>query len=171
MRQASRILYTIAGAAAAISLSLALAGPLLAGPFFLGSLGASTVILFAFTDSPAAQPRALFGGHLGAALVGIVCQQLWGDALWVYALAEAGSVAWMFASRTLHPPAGATTLLMVHLHAGFGALLQPVLIGTVSLALVTFIWTRLHPGLRHYPVRWSMPSPPDRHWGAWHDAP
>ncbi len=39
MRRASRILYTIAGAAA-VSLSLALAGPVLAAPFFLGSLGA-----------------------------------------------------------------------------------------------------------------------------------
>ena len=33
-----------------------------------------------------AQPRALFGGHLVGALIGVLCFQWFGDALWVYVL-------------------------------------------------------------------------------------
>jgi CBS-domain-containing membrane protein len=59
-----------------------------ASPFFFASLGGSAVFLFGLTRAPAAHPRALFGGHLGGALIGIVCYQLFGDSLWVYALAQ-----------------------------------------------------------------------------------
>ena len=40
-------------------------------PFLLAFLGGSMSFLFALTESEAAQPRALFGGHLGGALIGI----------------------------------------------------------------------------------------------------
>ena len=38
-------------------------------PFLLASLGGSMVFLFALTETEAAQPIALFGGHLGGALI------------------------------------------------------------------------------------------------------
>jgi CBS-domain-containing membrane protein len=56
-------------------------------PFLLASLGGSMVFLFALTDTEAAQPRALFGGHLGGAFIGILSFQFFGDALWVSVLA------------------------------------------------------------------------------------
>lgn len=59
-----RLCWCMVGAGAAISLALFLAGPNVA-PFLLASLGGSTVFLFGLTQAPAAQPRALFGGHLG----------------------------------------------------------------------------------------------------------
>jgi CBS-domain-containing membrane protein len=57
------------GATAAIALALWLVGGR-NGPFLLASLGGSTVFLFALRDTEAAQPRALFGGHFGGALIG-----------------------------------------------------------------------------------------------------
>jgi len=64
------------GAAAGISLALSLAGPPVS-PFLLASLGGSAVFLFGLTRAPAAQPRALIGGHVGGALIGIA--GAWGD--------------------------------------------------------------------------------------------
>ncbi|HEV7914615.1 MAG TPA: HPP family protein, partial [Albitalea sp.] len=86
--QAARLLCCAGGAAAAIALALALVGPP-TSPFLLASLGGSAVFLFGLTRAPAAQPRALFGGHLGGAFIGIACYQCFGDALWVCALAQA----------------------------------------------------------------------------------
>ena len=161
-----RMLWIALGVAAGIALALALVAPP-ASPFFLASLGGSAVFLFGLTRAPAAQPRALFGGHLGGAVIGIACYQLCGDALWVYALAQALALGFMLVTRSVHPPAGANPVLMVYAHAGWSALLQPVLVGVLSLALVAVAWSRLYPGLARYPVSWLERSPSTTFWGGW----
>jgi CBS-domain-containing membrane protein len=140
------------GASAAVALALWFVGRQ-EGPFLLASLGGSTVFLFALRDTEAAQPRALFGGHFGGALIGILCFQFFGDALWVSAVAVALTMVWMVATRTIHPPAGANPLLMVHNHTGFVALLNPVGIGVLTLFIMAMLWSRLDRG-KKYPVKW-----------------
>jgi CBS-domain-containing membrane protein len=164
--QVARMLWCMAGVAAAITAALRLAGPP-ASPFLLMSLGGSAVFLFGLTRAPAAQPRALLGGHLGGALIGIACYQCFGAASWVYALALALTLAFMLLTKTVHPPAGANPLLMIHSQAGFAALWQPVLLGVLVLAGMAFVWSRLVPGLARYPVAWLERSPPSTFWGGW----
>jgi CBS-domain-containing membrane protein len=122
-------------------------------PLLLASLGSSTVILFALTGSEAAQPRALFGGHLGGALIGILAFRFFGDGLWVSVLAFVLTMAFMVLTRTVHPPAGANPLLMVHNHAGMWILIEPVLLGVGLLFVTAIIWSRIRPG-KSYPVNW-----------------
>lgn len=140
------------GASAAIALALWFVGRN-EDPFLLASLGGSTVFLFALRDTEAAQPRALFGGHCGGALIGILCFQIFGDASWVSAAAVALTMVWMVATRTIHPPAGANPLLMIHNHAGFYALLNPVVTGVLTLFIVAMLWSRLGHG-KSYPIKW-----------------
>ena len=161
-----RLLWCALGAAAGISLALILVAPP-ASPYLLASLGGSAVFLFGLTRAPAAQPRALFGGHLGGALIGIACYQWFGDALWVYALAQVLALWFMLITKTVHPPAGANPLIMIVAHSGLAALWQPVLVGVLSLAVVAAVWSRLYPGLSHYPVAWLERSPPTTFWGGW----
>jgi CBS-domain-containing membrane protein len=144
----TRLLWCALGMISGISLSLFLIAPPVSS-FLLAS------------------PRALFGGHLGGALVGIACYQVFGDALWVYAVAQALALWLMLLTKTVHPPAGANPVIMIFGHAGFAALWQPVFVGVLSLAVVTIVWSRLYPGLVHYPVSWAEPSPSRTLWGGW----
>lgn len=154
------------GASIALALALWLVSPP-ASPFLLASLGGSAVFLFGLTQAAAAQPRALFGGHLGGALIGILCTQAFGVDLWVYVLAGVMTLALMLATGTMHPPAGATPLIMVHANATLPALWQPVGLGVLVLGAMAALWTRLVPGMLHYPVKWGDPSPPSMWWGGW----
>ena len=140
------------GATAAIALALWLVGGR-NGPFLLASLGGSTVFLFALRDTEAAQPRALFGGHFGGVLIGIIFFQFFGDALWLSVAAVVLTMVFMVATLTIHPPAGTNPLLMVHNQAGFYALLNPVGIGVLTLFIVAVLWSRLCHWKAH-PIKW-----------------
>lgn len=151
---------------AGMALALHLVGPP-ASPFLLASLGGSAVFLFGLTRAPAAQPRALFGGHLGGAFIGIACYQFFGDSPGVYVLAQVLALIYMLTTKTMHPPAGANPMLMIYAHASWSALWQPVFVGVLALASVAFVWSRLFPGLSHYPTSFYEPSPPSTFWGGW----
>ncbi len=154
------------GAGAAVALALACVAPP-ASPWLLASLGSSAAFVFCLTRAAAAQPRALLGGHLLSAAVGIGCQQLFGDALWVYGLAATLAVGLMLATATLHPPAGANPVIMIHGHAGWSALWQPVAVAVLCIIAVAWLWSRLYPGLARYPSQLLARSPAPGDSGAW----
>lgn len=165
-RTSARLAWCGIGIGCGLALVLAIVAPP-ASPFLLASLGGSAVFLFGLTRAPAAQPRALFGGHLGTALIGIISYQWLGDALWVYGVAQVVALWYMLVTRTVHPPAGANPLIMIHSHAGLSGLLSPVFVGVLGLSVIAAIWSRLYPGLARYPVKWADPSPPTTLWGGW----
>jgi len=167
-RHLGRLIWCATGAAVGIGLVLVLVDSP-STPLFVASLGGSAVFLFGLTRAPAAQPRALFGGHFAGALIGVVCFQSFGDALWVYVLAVVLTLAFMLVSKTVHPPAGANPLIMVHAHAGLFSLWQPVGLSVLLLALVAMAWSRLGLTVVHYPSDWFAKSPPSPLWGAWDD--
>jgi CBS-domain-containing membrane protein len=165
-RDIGRLIWCAVGAGAGIGLTLWVVG-VPSSPFLLASVGGSSVFLFCLTRSAEAQPRALFGGHLGSALIGILCFQSFGDALWVYVLAMALALIYMLATKTVHPPAGVTPFIMIHDHAGFFGLWQPVGLSIIILTLVAMLWSRLLPGMNRYPTNWFEKSPPSILWGGW----
>jgi CBS-domain-containing membrane protein len=146
------MIWSAIGATIAITFALLLVADR-NSPFLLFSLGGSTVFLFVLTETEAAQPRALLGGHIGGALIGILCYQIFGDALWVSVVAVVLTMMFMVVTRTIHPPAGANPLIMVHHHAGFPSVLNPVGAGVLTLFLVAMLWSRIRPG-KKYPLRW-----------------
>jgi CBS domain-containing membrane protein len=82
-------------------------------PWLIAPLGASAVLVFGLPASPLAQPWSVVGGNTVSALVGIACMLAMGRTPGSAALAVALAIVAMFALRCLHPPGGASALLVV----------------------------------------------------------
>ncbi|MDB5869066.1 MAG: hypothetical protein JWP96_1398, partial [Polaromonas sp.] len=138
-----------------------LAGGLMAGrlPWLFAPLGASAVLVFAMPASPMSQPWAVVGGNTLSALAGIAGvhgMHLLGSPALAAAVAVATAITVMLALRCLHPPGGATALMMV-----LGGIKEPafafypVLLNSVLLVLAGMVYNNLT--RRPYPHR---PPPP-----------
>ena len=125
----------------------------------IGSLGASAVLVYGAPRSPLAQPRNLVGGHVLSAIVGVACWKLLHPFPWLAAaLAVATAIAIMHATRTLHPPGGATALIAVigskDVHdLGFLFVLAPCTLGPLVLLAVALLVNNV-PASRRYPEVW-----------------
>ncbi len=124
-----------------------------------GSFGASAVLLYGVVRSPLAQPRNLLGGHVISALIGVTAQKLFHDQMWfASAFAVATSIAVMHATRTLHPPGGATALIAVtgseKIHdLGYWYTIVPVGIGAAIMLIIALLVNNI-PARRKYPEFW-----------------
>ncbi len=125
----------------------------------IGSFGASAVLIYGAIESPLAQPRNLVGGHVISALIGVASYQLFNGTMWfAAAFAVATAIAAMHASKTLHPPGGATALIAViagpKVHnLGFLYALIPAGTGAIIMLLVALIINNI-PKSRRYPQFW-----------------
>lgn len=125
----------------------------------IGSFGASAVLAYGAVRSPLAQPRNLIGGHIVSAIVGVLTFKLLHQYPWAAdAVAVATAIAVMHATRTLHPPGGATALIAVigshKIHAiGFYYVLIPATLGPLILLLVALLVNNI-PSTRRYPEIW-----------------
>jgi CBS-domain-containing membrane protein len=125
----------------------------------IGSFGATAVLLYGAVRSPLAQPRNLMGGHILSAIVGVACWKLLHPYPWLaQAVAVATAIALMHATRTLHPPGGATALIAVigsaKIHSlGFWYVLMPATVGPLILLVVALLINNI-PASRRYPEIW-----------------
>lgn len=97
-----------------VSRWLAGAGSL--SPWLVAPIGASAVLVFAVPASPLAQPWPVIGGNTVSALIGTACVLAIPDPAIAGALAVGLAIAVMFQLRCLHPPGGASALLVVLTH-------------------------------------------------------
>ncbi len=125
----------------------------------IGSFGASAVLIYGAIKSPLAQPRNLLGGHVLSALIGVFFFQTFHSEMWLAAsLAVATAIAVMHATKTLHPPGGATALIAVigseKIHAlGYLYALIPVGLGATIMLVVALLINNI-PKTRRYPEFW-----------------
>ena len=125
----------------------------------IGSFGASAVLIYGAIRSPLAQPRNLIGGHVISAAIGVTAYKLLPANLWLAsAIAVATSIAVMHATKTLHPPGGATALIAVvgsqKIHdLGYLYLLIPAGVGPLIMLAVALLVNNI-PKKRRYPEFW-----------------
>ena len=149
---AHKILLAGAGAALAIGGVGALAA-WTHQPLLLGSLGASCVFLFGLPEAPFSQPRNVIVGHVLSSLVGLVFLQAFGPHAWALGLALGTAVMLMFATRTVHAPAGSNPVIVFLAQPGWNFLLAPTLLGAIGVVLVALLFNNaVHAG--RYPLYW-----------------
>jgi len=119
-----------------------------ASPWFIASMGASALLLFAVPASPLAQPWALIGGNLVSALIGVSCAS-WIDRPGLAAgLSVALAIGAMYPLRCLHPPGGAVAITAVLGGPAIGALgyrfvVFPVLFNSLLLTALALLINNL----------------------------
>ena len=125
----------------------------------IGSFGASAVLIYGAIRSPLAQPRNLIGGHIISAIIGVTTYNVLHNQMWLAAaVAVATAIAVMHATRTLHPPGGATALIAVigspkiH-HLGYLYAIIPAGFGAVIMLVVALLINNI-PVSRQYPEYW-----------------
>ena len=110
------------------------------GYFLAGSFGSSMVLLFGFPESPFAQPKNVFFGHLVTALVGVVFVAFVPLPLFVnIALAVGVGIFFMILLNIVHPPAGGNPIMVIIGSVSYDYLLSPIIFGCIiiiSLAIL-----------------------------------
>lgn len=136
-----------------------LVDPAVPATWLIAPMGASAVLVFAVPASPMAQPWAVVGGNTISALAGITCAIYIGDPAWAASIGVGLAIALMFALRCLHPPGGATALLVILLHVtSYRFALFPVLANSLLLVLTGILYNNLTG--RHYPHAQRSQAPP-----------
>jgi CBS-domain-containing membrane protein len=151
------------GAFAGISVVAYIHYNLLKGTDFMmmiGSFGASAVLIYGAVRSPLAQPRNLIGGHVISAIIGVTFYKLLPGQMWLASsMAAATAILAMHATKTLHPPGGATALIAVsgsqQIHdLGYFYVIMPAAVGAFILLIVALLINNI-PKNRRYPEYWS----------------
>ena len=153
----------IAGALLGIGVTAALghffAGGNVVSPWLIAPMGASAVLVFGVPASPMAQPWAVVGGNTVSALVGLLCVLSIPDVHVAAAAAVALAIAAMFLLGCLHPPGGASALLVVLTHTtNPWFVLFPVMFNAFTLTAAGVIYNSLTG--RRYPHALPHPAAP-----------
>lgn len=114
-------------------------------PAFSMTFASSAILLAAQPDSAPAQPRAVIGGHMIAAVCGWAAGSLIGDGVAGVAIAIGAAALLMQASRTLHPPAAFSGYMMLHQSAHWTWMVFPILTGAILLSLLAWGARRILP--------------------------
>ena len=114
------------------------------GLFLIASFGSSMVLLFGYPESPFAQPKNVFFGHLLTALVGIIFLHFIPLPLFlIIPLAVGFGVGFMILLNVTHPPAGGNPIIVIIGGVSFEYLLSPVISGSIIIIIFALILNRL----------------------------
>ncbi len=107
------------------------------GVFLLASFGSSMVLLYGYPESPFAQPKNVFFGHLVTAIVGLFVLHFIPLPIFItIPLAVGLGVGLMILLNVTHPPAGGNPIIVIVGSVSFDYLLSPVMTG--SIIIITF---------------------------------
>ncbi len=113
------------------------------GVFLLASFGSSMVLLYGYPESPFAQPKNVFFGHLITAIVGLIVLHFVPLPLFIIVpLAVGFGVGLMILFNVTHPPAGGNPIIVIMGSVSFDYLLSPVITGSIIIIISAIIINR-----------------------------
>ena len=113
------------------------------GIFLIASFGSSMVLLYGYPESPFAQPKNVFFGHLVTAVVCLVVLYFTPLPLFMtIPLAVGLGVGLMILFNVTHPPAGGNPIIVIVGSVSFDYLFSPVITGTIIIIIFAIIINR-----------------------------
>ena len=114
------------------------------GVFLIASFGSSMVLLYGYPESPFAQPKNVFFGHLLTALVGIIILMFVPFPTFITIPIAVGlGVGFMILFNVTHPPAGGNPIIVIMGSVSFDYLFSPVITGSIIILIFAIILNRL----------------------------
>ena len=113
--------------------------------------GATMVLVMAVHESPLAQPKNIFFGHILSALSGVLIYFFLGMSFLSIGLAVAISVWAMMITKTIHPPAGANPIIAILGGKGISFILLPVAAGALIIIIFAMLYNKILK--RNYPKK------------------
>ena len=108
------------------------------GLFLTASFGSSMVLLYGFPESPFAQPKNIFFGHLLTALVGVIFVNFIQLPIFIIIPVAVGlGIFLMIILDVVHPPAGGNPIMVIIGSASFDYLFSPITVSYTHLTLPT----------------------------------
>jgi len=114
------------------------------GLFLTASFGSSMVLLYGYPESPFAQPKNIFFGHLLTSTVGIFFVFFVPLPIYItIPLAVGVGVGLMIFLNVTHPPAGGNPIIVIIGSVSLDYLINPIISGTIIILVFGIILNRL----------------------------
>ena len=113
------------------------------GLFLVASFGSTMVLLYGYPESPFAQPKNIFFGHLVTALIGILVLNFLSLPLFIIIPIAVGlGVGFMILLNVTHPPAGGNPIIVIIGSVSYDYLLNPIILGSIIVVAFGVIINR-----------------------------
>ena len=101
------------------------------------------VLLYGYPESPFAQPKNVFFGHLVTSVVGLIILHFVSLPIFLtIPLAVGLGVGFMILLNVTHPPAGGNPIIVIIGSASFDYLLSPVITGCIIIIVSSIVINR-----------------------------
>ncbi len=102
------------------------------GLFLIASFGSTMVLLYGYPESPFAQPKNIFFGHLVTSIIGILVLNFISLPLFIIIPIAVGlGVGFMILLNVTHPPAGGNPIIVIIGSVSYDYLLSPIIFGSI----------------------------------------
>ena len=113
------------------------------GLFLIASFGSSMVLLFGYPESPFAQPKNIFFGHLITSIVGLIFLNFVSLPLFlIIPFAVGFGVGLMILLNVTHPPAGGNPIIVILGSVSMDYLVSPIITGSIIILIFGVIINR-----------------------------
>ena len=114
------------------------------GIFLIASFGSSMVLLYGYPESPFAQPKNIFFGHLLTSVVGIIFLNLIPLPIFILIPFAVGfGVGLMILLNVTHPPAGGNPIIVILGEQSLSFIYITLALGSLIIIIFAIIYNKL----------------------------